>query len=38
VGTEYGAWFKTLEKYFSGFSDSEREDVFGGTASWVYGV
>jgi L-fuconolactonase len=38
VGVEYGAWLKTLEKYFSGFSDSEREDVFGGTASWVYGV
>jgi L-fuconolactonase len=38
VGVEYGAWFKTLEKYFRGFSDSEREDVFGGTASWVYGL
>jgi L-fuconolactonase len=38
VGVEYGAWFKTLEAYFSGFSESEREDVFGGTASWVYGL
>jgi L-fuconolactonase len=38
VGTEYGAWFRTLEKYFSGFSETERDDVFGGTAGWVYGV
>jgi len=38
VGTEYGAWFKTLEEYFRGFSESERESVFGETASWVYGI
>jgi L-fuconolactonase len=38
VATEYGAWFKTLEEYFSGFSESERESVFGETASWVYGL
>jgi len=38
VGTEYGAWFRTLEEYFRGFSESEREAVFGETASWVYGL
>jgi len=27
-----------LREYFSGFSDSERDAVFGGTAVEVYGV
>jgi len=38
IGTEYGDWFKTLEKYFAGFSEVERAQVFGETASWVYGL
>lgn len=38
VGTEYGAWFRMLEEYFKGFSEGEREAVFGETASWVYGL
>jgi L-fuconolactonase len=38
VGTEYGSWFKTLDEYFRGFSEAERESVFGETASYVYGV
>jgi len=38
VGTEYSAWFKTLETYFAGFSGEEKTAVFGETASWVYGL
>jgi L-fuconolactonase len=38
VGTEYAAWFKTLETYFAGFSAEEKTAVFGETASWVYGL
>ena len=38
VASEYGRWFEVLREYFSGFSDSERDAVFGGTAVEVYGV
>jgi L-fuconolactonase len=38
VGTSYGAWFGMLEEYFLGFSEAEREAVFGETASYVYGL
>ncbi len=38
VGTDYGAWFRMLEEYFCGFSEGEREALFGETASWVYGL
>ena len=38
MGTSYGAWFGMLEEYFRGFSETEREAVFGETASYVYGL
>ena len=38
VASEYARWFEVLREYFSGFSDSERDAVFGGTAVEVYGV
>jgi L-fuconolactonase len=38
VASEYGRWFETLDQYFSGFSESERTAVFGGTAIEVYGI
>jgi L-fuconolactonase len=38
VASEYGRWFEVLDKYFAGFSESERAAVFGGTAVEVYGL
>jgi L-fuconolactonase len=38
VASKYGRWFETLDKYFAGFSESERAAVFGGTAIEVYGL
>jgi L-fuconolactonase len=38
VASEYGRWFDGLNKYFAGFSESERAAVFGGTAIEVYGL
>jgi L-fuconolactonase len=38
VATEYKAWFELLRGYFAGFSDNERDAVFGGTATKVYGL
>ena len=38
VACEYGRWFDVLREYFAGFSESEREAVFGGTAVEVYGL
>ncbi len=38
VASEYGRWFDALREYFGGFSESEREAVFGGTAIEVYGL
>ncbi len=36
VASEYGRWFDVLREYFAGFSESERDAVFGGTAIEVY--
>ncbi len=36
VACEYGRWFDVLREYFAGFSESEREAVFGRTAMEVY--
>ncbi len=36
VASEYGRWFEVLREYFGGFSESERDAVFGGTAIEVY--
>ena len=36
VACEYGRWFEVLRKYFAGFSETERDAVFGGTATEVY--
>ncbi len=36
VACEYGRWFDVLREYFSGFSESERDAVFGRTATEVY--
>jgi L-fuconolactonase len=38
VASEYGRWFNVLDEYFAGFSESERDAVFGGTAIEVYGL
>ena len=38
VASEYGRWFEVLNEYFAGFSESEREALFGGTATEVYGL
>lgn len=38
VATEYGRWFEVLREYFAGFSETERDAVFGGTAVEVYGL
>jgi L-fuconolactonase len=32
----YRQWFDVLDEYFAGFSDGEREAVFGKTAKQVY--
>jgi L-fuconolactonase len=36
VACGYAQWFGVLEEYFAGFSEAEREAVFGGTAARVY--
>jgi L-fuconolactonase len=36
VASRYGQWWGLLREYFAGFSDAERERVFGGTAVEVY--
>jgi L-fuconolactonase len=38
VASEYGRWFDVLGEHFAGFSESERDAVFGGTATEVYGL
>jgi L-fuconolactonase len=38
VACEYGRWFGVLRDYFAGFSEAERDAVFGGTAMDVYGL
>ena len=36
VACEYGRWFDVLREYFAGFSETEKDAVFGGTAAEVY--
>src|SRR5579871_676182 len=36
VASEYGRWFEVLREYFRGFSETERDAVFGGAATEVY--
>ncbi|WP_035352179.1 amidohydrolase family protein [Edaphobacter aggregans] len=36
VACGYAQWFGVLEEYFAGFSEAERDAVFGGTAARVY--
>ena len=38
VASGYTRWFETLRAYFAGFSETERESIFGGTAIGVYGL
>ena len=38
VASEYGRWFEVMREYFAGFSEGERDAVFGGTAIEVYGL
>jgi L-fuconolactonase len=38
VAAEYGRWFEVLREYFAGFSETERDAVFGETAMEVYGL
>jgi L-fuconolactonase len=38
VACEYARWFAVLRDYFAGFSDAERDAVFGATAIHVYGL
>jgi L-fuconolactonase len=36
VASEYAQWFEVLRTYFAGFSEGERDAIFGGTATDVY--
>lgn len=36
VASEYGRWFEVLREYFARFSETERNAVFGETATAVY--
>jgi L-fuconolactonase len=36
VASGYTHWWQTLRTYFAGFSEAERERIFGGTAVEVY--
>jgi L-fuconolactonase len=38
VASDYVRWFEVLRKYFVGFSETEKDAVFGGTAIAVYGL
>jgi L-fuconolactonase len=38
VATEYGRWFKVLQRYFAEFGETERAAVFAGNAVGVYGL
>ncbi|MDQ2835329.1 MAG: amidohydrolase family protein [Acidobacteriota bacterium] len=38
LASGYSRWFALLREYFSGFSETERDAVFGGTATQVYGL
>jgi L-fuconolactonase len=38
VASEYGRWFDVLRNYFAGFSETERDAVFGTTAMSVYSL
>jgi len=38
VATGYRQWWELLRAYFAGFSDAERERIFGGTAIEIYGL
>jgi L-fuconolactonase len=36
VASGYAQWFDVLRTYFAGFSESERDAIFGSTAIDVY--
>ncbi len=36
LASQYTQWFEVLREYFAGFSESERDAIFGGTAIEVY--
>jgi L-fuconolactonase len=36
LATGYGRWFEVLREYFVGFTETEREAIFGETAVNVY--
>jgi L-fuconolactonase len=38
VASGYAGWFDMLRQYFAGFSEAERDAIFGGTAIEVYGL
>jgi L-fuconolactonase len=38
VASGYAGWFDMLRQYFTGFSEAERDAIFGGTAIEVYGL
>jgi L-fuconolactonase len=38
VASEYGRWFDVLRQYFAGFSQTEQDRIFGGTATAIYGL
>jgi L-fuconolactonase len=38
VASQYKQWFDVLRSYFAGFSENERDAIFGGTAISVYGL
>jgi L-fuconolactonase len=38
IACRYAQWFRALEEYLAGFSQTEREAIFGGNAEKVYGL
>ena len=38
AASHYKQWFDVLRSYFGGFSEGERDAIFGGTAVGVYGL
>jgi L-fuconolactonase len=36
LATGYARWFEVLREYFAGFTEDERDGIFGGTAVNVY--
>jgi L-fuconolactonase len=38
VATDYAQWWQLLRSYFADFSNDERANIFGATASRIYNL